>query len=133
MAIDMSQFFQIFFEESEEHLATMESLLLELDVAQPDPEQLNAIFRAAHSIMGSAGTFGFADLAETTHVLENVLDRIRKGQRKISGVNFLLINTDANMRIKAQLTPKRFDSDVILIMSKQCFDQCRFARAIAAA
>ncbi len=80
MAIDMSQFFQIFFEESEEHLATMESLLLELDVAQPDPEQLNAIFRAAHSIKGSAGTFGFADLAETTHVLENVLDRIRKGQ-----------------------------------------------------
>lgn len=80
MAIDMSQFFQIFFEESEEHLATMESLLLELDVAQPDPEQLNAIFRAAHSIKGSAGTFGFTDLAETTHVLENVLDRIRKGQ-----------------------------------------------------
>lgn len=80
MAIDMSQFYQIFFEESEEHLATMESLLLELDVAQPDPEQLNAIFRAAHSIKGSAGTFGFADLAETTHVLENVLDRIRKGQ-----------------------------------------------------
>ncbi|WP_415035103.1 chemotaxis protein CheW [Azonexus sp.] len=80
MAIDMSQFFQIFFEESEEHLATMESLLLALDVAQPDSEQLNAIFRAAHSIKGSAGTFGFTDLAEVTHVLENVLDRIRKGQ-----------------------------------------------------
>ena len=80
MAIDMSQFFQIFFEESEEHLAAMESLLLALDIGQPDSEQLNAIFRAAHSIKGSAGTFGFTDLAETTHVLENVLDRIRKGQ-----------------------------------------------------
>lgn len=78
MAIDMSQFYQVFFDESAEHLAAMESLLLELDVGDPDPEELNAIFRAAHSIKGSAGTFGFTDLAETTHILENVLDRIRK-------------------------------------------------------
>lgn len=78
MAIDMSQFYQVFFDESAEHLAAMESLLLDLDIENPDPEQLNAIFRAAHSIKGSAGTFGFTDLAETTHILENLLDRIRK-------------------------------------------------------
>ena len=78
MAIDMSQFYQVFFEESAEHLAAMESLLLDLDLEDPDTEQLNAIFRAAHSIKGSAGTFGFTDLAETTHILENLLDRIRK-------------------------------------------------------
>lgn len=78
MAIDMSQFYQVFFEESAEHLAAMEALLLDLDVENPDTEQLNAIFRAAHSIKGSAGTFGFNDLAETTHILENLLDRIRK-------------------------------------------------------
>lgn len=78
MSIDMSQFYQVFFEESAEHLAAMESLLLNLDVDNPDMEQLNAIFRAAHSIKGSAGTFGFTDLAETTHILENLLDRIRK-------------------------------------------------------
>ncbi len=78
MAIDMSQFYQVFFEESAEHLAAMEGLLLDLDVGNPDPEQLNAIFRAAHSIKGSAGTFGFTDLAETTHILENLLDRIRR-------------------------------------------------------
>lgn len=78
MAIDMSQFYQVFFEESAEHLAAMESLLLELDINNPEPEQLNAIFRAAHSIKGSAGTFGFSDLAETTHILESLLDRIRK-------------------------------------------------------
>ncbi|RIX41185.1 MAG: chemotaxis protein CheA [Rhodocyclales bacterium GT-UBC] len=78
MAIDMSQFYQVFFEESEEHLAAMEALLLDLNVESPDMEQLNAIFRAAHSIKGSAGTFGFTDLAETTHILENLLDRIRK-------------------------------------------------------
>lgn len=80
MSIDMSQFYQVFFEESEEHLAAMESLLLGLDIANPDIEDLNAIFRAAHSIKGSAGTFGFTDLAETTHILENLLDRIRKSE-----------------------------------------------------
>jgi len=80
MAIDMSQFYQVFFEEAAEHLASMESLLLELDVEAPDSEQLNAVFRAAHSIKGSAGTFGFTDMAEVTHVLENLLDRIRKGE-----------------------------------------------------
>ncbi|MDK9725959.1 MAG: chemotaxis protein CheW [Sterolibacteriaceae bacterium MAG5] len=80
MAIDMSQFYQVFFEEAGEHLANMETLLLGLDVADPDSEQLNAIFRAAHSIKGSAGTFGFTDLADVTHILENLLDRIRKGE-----------------------------------------------------
>lgn len=83
MAIDMSQFYQVFFEESEEHLAAMEALLLDLDIENPDPEQLNAIFRAAHSIKGSAGTFGFTDLAETTHILENLLDRIRKRELEL--------------------------------------------------
>jgi len=80
MAIDMSQFYQVFFEETAEHLGSMESLLLGLDLRQPDAEQLNAIFRAAHSIKGSAGTFGFTDLTEVTHILENLLDRIRKGE-----------------------------------------------------
>ena len=78
MAIDMSQFYQVFYEESAEHLQAMESLLLALDIANPDAEDLNAIFRAAHSIKGSAGTFGFNDLAGVTHILENLLDRIRK-------------------------------------------------------
>ncbi|MDO8931656.1 MAG: chemotaxis protein CheW [Rhodocyclaceae bacterium] len=80
MAIDMSQFFQVFFEEAGEHLANMESLLLGLDLENPDAEELNAVFRAAHSIKGSAGTFGFTDLAQVTHILENLLDRIRKGE-----------------------------------------------------
>jgi two-component system chemotaxis sensor kinase CheA len=78
MSIDMSQFYQVFFEECAEHLASMETLLLDLDPAAPDPEQLNAIFRAAHSIKGGAGTFGFGDIARTTHSLETLLDRLRK-------------------------------------------------------
>ncbi|MCX7169175.1 MAG: Hpt domain-containing protein, partial [Proteobacteria bacterium] len=76
----MTQFYQVFFDETAEHLNNMESMLLELDVHHPDAEQLNAIFRAAHSIKGSAGTFGFNDLAEVTHILENLLDRIRKSE-----------------------------------------------------
>ena len=80
MSIDMSQFYQVFFEETGEHLASMENLLLGLDIADPDAEQLNAVFRAAHSIKGSAGTFGFTDMADVTHILENLLDRIRKGE-----------------------------------------------------
>ncbi|MBI4754947.1 MAG: chemotaxis protein CheW [Betaproteobacteria bacterium] len=84
MAFDMSQFYQVFFEEAAEHLATMESLLLDIDQQQPDSEDLNAIFRAAHSIKGSSGTFGFQDLAEVTHVLETLLDRIRKGEMALT-------------------------------------------------
>ena len=78
MSIDMSQFYQVFFEESQEHLGSLEQLLLEVDLADPDPEDLNAIFRAAHSIKGSAGTFGFHDLAQVTHVMETLLGSCAK-------------------------------------------------------
>jgi two-component system chemotaxis sensor kinase CheA len=78
MTIDMSQFYQVFFEETAEHLAQMESLLVGLDVSAPDLDDLNAIFRAAHSIKGGSGTFGFTDMTDVTHILENLLDRLRK-------------------------------------------------------
>lgn len=79
--LDLSQFYETFFDEADELLAQMEQLLLELDVGAPDIEQLNAIFRAAHSIKGGAATFGcFQKLAETTHLLENLLDAIRRGE-----------------------------------------------------
>lgn len=84
MSFDMSQFYQVFFEETEEHLANIESLLLEIDREAPDAEQLNAIFRAAHSIKGSSAVFGFSDLADLTHILESLLDRLRKGQARLS-------------------------------------------------
>ena len=78
MSIDMSQFYQVFFEETSEHLANMENLLLNLDADNPSLEDLNAVFRAAHSIKGGSGTFGFTDMTEVTHVLEGLLDRLRK-------------------------------------------------------
>ena len=78
MAIDISQFYPVFFEETKEHLAEMEQLLLKLNVDTPDYDQMNAIFRAAHSIKGGSATFGFDDIASVTHVLESLLDRLRK-------------------------------------------------------
>ncbi|QTP55346.1 chemotaxis protein CheA [Billgrantia sulfidoxydans] len=81
--MDITDFYDTFFEEAEELLADMERYLLELDVEAPDTEHLNAIFRAAHSIKGGAGTFGFDVLQKTTHLFENLLDHTRKGELKL--------------------------------------------------
>jgi two-component system, chemotaxis family, sensor kinase CheA len=80
MTFDITQFYQTFFDEADELLAQMEQLLLVLDIANPDPEDLAAIFRAAHSIKGGAATFGFTALTETTHILESLLDRARNNE-----------------------------------------------------
>ncbi|KHN59169.1 chemotaxis protein CheA [Dickeya fangzhongdai] len=82
--MDMSAFYQTFFDEADELLADMEQHLLQLDPLAPDTEQMNAIFRAAHSIKGGAGTFGFTVLQETTHILENLLDGARRGEMRLS-------------------------------------------------
>lgn len=76
--IDLSQFYQVFFEEAGENLENMEQLLLELDIEAADDEELNAIFRCAHSIKGGAATFGFSDVAELTHQMETLLDKLRR-------------------------------------------------------
>ncbi len=83
MSTDLEQFYEIFFEESSELLADMEACLLRLDVNSPVLEDLNAIFRAAHSIKGGAGTFGFTDMTEATHMLETLLDKLRKGELEV--------------------------------------------------
>jgi len=85
MTIDISQFYKVFFDEAEELLAEKERLLLAVDIDSPDPEDLNAIFRTAHSIKGGASTFGLTDMSEVTHVLESLLDRIRKGEMALTG------------------------------------------------
>jgi two-component system chemotaxis sensor kinase CheA len=77
-AFDLSQFHGVFFEEAGENLANMETLLLGLDVDAADDETLNAIFRCAHSIKGGAATFGFQDVADLTHVMETLLDKLRR-------------------------------------------------------
>ncbi|MFZ6753217.1 chemotaxis protein CheA [Undibacterium sp. Dicai25W] len=111
MTIDMSQFFQVFFDEADELLAEKEKLLLAVDISAPDPEDLNAIFRAAHSIKGGASTFGLNDMTEVTHVLESLLDKIRKGEMALTGdhVDAFLIAKDI---LKMQLDGHRLGTPV---------------------
>ena len=96
MSIDMAQFHQVFFEESFEGLDIMENGLLNMDPGEADPEEINSIFRAAHSIKGGSGTFGFTDVSDFTHVMETLLDEMRDGRRDVTdeGVNVLLASVD---------------------------------------
>jgi len=100
--IDLSQFYQVFFEEAGENLENMEQLLLELDINAADDEELNAIFRCAHSIKGGAATFGFSDVAELTHQMETLLDKLRRHELAPTApmVDVLLQSGDA---LKAML------------------------------
>ena len=84
MTIDVNQFHGVFFDESDEHLQDMEQLLMTLDVDAPDPEELNSIFRAAHSIKGGSGIFGFDALMNLTHVMENLLDKARNQEIQVT-------------------------------------------------
>jgi len=81
---DVSAFQAIFFEEADEHLLAIEQRLLSMDQAAPSTEDLNAIFRAAHSIKGTSGMLGYTEIAELTHVLENLLDLLRKNERALT-------------------------------------------------
>ncbi|PKH26384.1 chemotaxis protein CheA [Enterobacterales bacterium CwR94] len=94
--MDVSDFYQTFFEEADELLADMEQHLLNLDCQTPDKEMMNAIFRAAHSIKGGAGTFGFTVLQETTHLMENLLDEARQGELQLNSdiINLFLKSKD---------------------------------------
>src|SRR5437868_11030734 len=80
MAIDLSRFIATFFDEAQEHLESSEEHAMTLGRGDTDPETLNAIFRAAHSIKGGSGTFGFAQLTEATHEMETLFDSLRKGE-----------------------------------------------------
>ena len=100
--IDLSQFYQVFFEEAGENLDAMEQLLLNLNIETADDEELNAIFRCAHSIKGGAATFGFGDVAELTHQMETLLDKLRRHELNPTSpmVDTLLLSGDA---LRAQL------------------------------
>ncbi|MDZ4349065.1 MAG: chemotaxis protein CheA [Xanthomonadaceae bacterium] len=83
MAIDLARFHATFFEESREGLDIMESGLLGMETGESSAEAINSVFRAAHSIKGGAGTFGFTAVSGFTHHMETLLDGMRAGQRPI--------------------------------------------------
>ena len=78
--MNMDEILKTFIAESEELLVQMEAALLQIEQAPDDMELINAIFRAAHTIKGSAGLFGLDHVVAFTHVAESVLDRIRSGE-----------------------------------------------------
>lgn len=101
---DLTQFYQIFFEEAGENLDLMEQMLLSLDLANANDEDLNGIFRCAHSIKGGAATFGFSDVAELTHQMESLLDRLRRHELTPipAMVDVLLESADASRSLLAR-------------------------------
>ena len=101
---DLSQFYQIFFEEAGENLDLMEHMLLNLNLESADDEELNGIFRCAHSVKGGAATFGFSDVAELTHQMESLLDRLRRHELQPNSlmVDVLLESADASRSLLAR-------------------------------
>ncbi len=84
MSIDLSRFHQGFFDEVEEHIEKIESELMGLGVNEPANADFDGVFRAAHSIKGGSGTFGFTEMAHFTHILESVLDRLRHAEIRLT-------------------------------------------------
>lgn len=126
MAVDLNQFHQTFFEESLESINDMESELLHIDnlfpasgeIADIEPirEQLNTIFRGAHSIKGGASTFGFEQIANFTHILETLLDNMRDGICKTTKntVTVLLQSADVLRSLfDAAQTGKKASSGIV--------------------
>ncbi|MES2901766.1 MAG: chemotaxis protein CheA [Pseudomonadota bacterium] len=116
MTIDISQFFQVFFDEAEELLAEMERLLLAVDLAAPDAEHLNAVFRTAHSVKGGSATFGLNDMTDVTHVLESLLDRIRKGEMALTAEHvdaFLAAKDVLKMQLDGHRNGAAVDLDTV--------------------
>lgn len=116
MAIDLAKFHQVFFEESFEGVALMETTLLNMDLEAVDAEDVNAIFRAAHSIKGSSGTFGFDAIAGFTHVMESLLDELRQGHRRVTKEikEVLLRSVDLLRDMLSAVNEKRaLDSELI--------------------
>jgi two-component system chemotaxis sensor kinase CheA len=108
MTLDLTQFHEIFFEESFEALDSMEAALLKLSAGEVDAELINTIFRVAHSIKGGAATFAFNEVAGFTHVLETLLDQLRAGKRQVRPdiVDVLLRSGDA-MRAMLSATQRK--------------------------
>lgn len=125
--MELSELYESFFQEADELLDDIERVLLALDPQDPDLEDLNAIFRAAHSIKGGAGAFGFTVLQETTHILENLLDDARRGQLTLTdGIVDTFLETKDMLRDQLDAYRQEMDPD------PEAFDRiCRTLQAIA--
>ena len=96
MTINLDQAQQTFIVEARELLQDMESSLLQLESAPDDDDAIGAIFRAAHTIKGSAGLFGLSPIVGFTHIVEDVLDRLREGAIQVDGELIALLLRSAD-------------------------------------
>jgi two-component system chemotaxis sensor kinase CheA len=110
--MDMSEFLEVFFEECSEGLDVMESGLLNLGTGEVDTEEINTIFRAAHSIKGGSATFDMLEIAGFTHVMETLLDQMRSHEREVTtpAVDLLLESVDC-LREMIDATKDEVDID----------------------
>lgn len=82
--MDVSQYLEIFLDETKEHLENLNAQILKLEQEPEDADTINEIFRAAHSMKGMAGTMGYKRMQALTHNMENVFSEIRNGTMKVS-------------------------------------------------
>ena len=119
MILDLNDLAPIFFEEAAEHVAALEAGLLVLEQHPGDADQLNAIFRAAHSVKGASATFGFNDVARFTHALEGLLDGLREGKRALDRPlsDLLLRANDALRRLlDSAVAGRPFDAESEVVL-----------------
>jgi two-component system chemotaxis sensor kinase CheA len=122
MTTDLSQFQDAFFEESSEHLTTIEDGLLHLEQRPDDLDLLNRIFRAAHSIKGNSGMFGFTAVGQFTHKMETLLDQLRNGKFSVTPeiTDILLRSTDQlKILIEAARGGAAPDTDLLLQLERE--------------
>ena len=81
--MDVSQYLEIFLDETKEHLQSLNTQILELEQDSENMDTINEIFRAAHSLKGMAGTMGFKRMQNLTHDMENVFSEVRAGNIKV--------------------------------------------------
>jgi len=135
---DPGAFRTIFFEEALEHLANVEGILLRMDIDAPHPDDLNGIFRAVHSIKGSAAMLGYSDMAALTHLQENLLDLLRKDERALDqdDIEAMLKAVDVLrsqvMHHRGQLPAAPDDSDVVALLRERVAQPASDARGTRA-
>ena len=81
--MDVSQYLEIFIDETKEHLQSLNEQLLVIEKEPENTDTINEIFRAAHSLKGMAGTMGYKRMQKLTHQMENVFSEIRNGAKKV--------------------------------------------------
>jgi two-component system, chemotaxis family, sensor kinase CheA len=97
--LDIQRFLRLFLEEASEHIATLEGGLLAMEQTPDDRELIDGVFRAAHSIKGGSSSVGLADIAQLTHAMESLLDRMRTGaQQTTPALTGLLLRSTDELR-----------------------------------